>query len=91
MGAMTSIALRDAALCRHDGPVPPDDPAARRFCPRARARLFERLVGEARAAAALRRRALPAAIAPRDVRLGELGRTLAHYRHDGRHWHGDPG
>lgn len=85
---MRDFASQDALERRHDGPILPDDPAAARFCPLARARLHERLAGEARGAIGLRRVTLAAREVLADARLAELARTLRCYRDDGRRWLG---
>ncbi|MEW5727038.1 MAG: hypothetical protein AB1918_04355 [Pseudomonadota bacterium] len=73
-----SFGRLDALERRYDGPVPPADPALAALPPAgARARLFERLAGDDRAAIAVRRARLVAKDAVTDRRLDALGRSLA--------------
>lgn len=91
MGAMFSplpLACRDGLERRYDGPIPPADPAAPPLPATQRARLFQRLAGEARQQMARRRAILAATLAPRDPRLLRLGRDLGLYRDQGVAWRG---
>ena len=77
----------DALERRYDGPIPPADPALAALPPAgARARLFERLAGDDRAAIAARRTRLAAADAAGDRWLDALGRSLAVNRAHGLGW-----
>lgn len=80
------LACRDGLERRYDGPIPPADPAAPPLPTALRARLFQRLAGEARQQMASRRAGLPAAMAPRDQRLLRLTRDLGLYRQQGVAW-----
>lgn len=82
------FAHHDALERRYDGPIPPADPAAVAVAPLLRARLFQRLAGEARAQAARRRLRLDAAAATADSRLDRLQHDLRLYRGQGVRWRG---
>lgn len=78
------FALFDALERRYDGPIPPHDSAATGYpSPSQRARLFGRLAAETRHEAACLRTRLTAKSAEANPRLGEIGRSLAHYRRAG--------
>ncbi|ARJ68018.1 hypothetical protein WV31_04360 [Magnetospirillum sp. ME-1] len=75
----------DAAERRHDGPIPPADPAALP-CGPARARLFQRLAAEQRDDLSRRRRNLKAAVLACDARLDRGQERLRFYRDQGAAW-----
>ncbi len=79
----------DAAERRHDGPIPPTDPAAPPWGA-ARARLFQRLAAEQREDISHRRRTLTAAILAGDALLRRDQERLRFYRDQGTAWMAPP-
>jgi len=75
----------DAAERRHDGPIPPADPAAPPSGT-ARARLFQRLAAEQREDTSRRRQSLKAAIPVDDAILRRDQERLRFYRDQGAAW-----
>lgn len=75
----------DAAERRHDGPIPPADPAALPSGP-ARARLFQRLAAEQREDISRRRQELSAAGLAENARLHRDQGRLRFYRDQGAAW-----
>ena len=67
------LAHRDSLERRYDGPIPGADPAAAAAIPAQRARLFQRLAGEAREQAAALRARIGGTAAP----LGPAPATIA--------------
>ncbi len=80
------LAHRDSLERRYDGPIPGADPAPSAAIPAQRARLFQRLAGEAREQAAALRARIGGTAAPRDRRLQRLQRDLAAYRAQEMAW-----
>lgn len=75
----------DAAERRHDGPIPPADPAALPSGP-ARARLFQRLAADQRDDISRRRHRLTTADLPGDATLRRDQGRLRFYRDQGAAW-----